>query len=145
MLNVMSKCDGADTLTREEKFQVFCRVCDNMLGDGRITKANHLAGLTSGNGTSSDFTHEPPENYTYEVKEFRRNILSIWCAIMLNSLTTAVLLQKLFGDSTMSNNAPTSLPSIVRNQANGKHQQYYPIYSDATEQGFGESMDVTVP
>ena len=26
-----------------------------------------------------DFPHEPPENYTYEVKEFRRNILSIWC------------------------------------------------------------------
>ena len=41
MLNVMSKCDGADTLTREEKFQVFCRVCDNMLEDGRITKVNH--------------------------------------------------------------------------------------------------------
>ena len=41
MLNVMSKCDGADTLTREEKFQVFCRVCDNMLKDGRLSKANH--------------------------------------------------------------------------------------------------------
>ena len=27
----------------------------------------------------SDFIHEPPKNYTYEVKEFRRNILSIWC------------------------------------------------------------------
>lgn len=26
-----------------------------------------------------DFPHEPPKNYTYEVKEFRRNILSIWC------------------------------------------------------------------
>ena len=41
MLNVMSQCDGADTLTREEKFQVFCRVCDNMLKDGRLSKANH--------------------------------------------------------------------------------------------------------
>ena len=41
LLNVMSECDGADTLTREEKFQVFVKVCDNMLKDGRITKANH--------------------------------------------------------------------------------------------------------
>ena len=41
MLNVMKNCDGADTLTREEKFQVFVNVCDNMLKDGRITKANH--------------------------------------------------------------------------------------------------------
>ena len=28
-------------LTREEKFQVFVNVCDNMLAEGRITKANH--------------------------------------------------------------------------------------------------------
>ena len=41
MINVMKNCDGADTLTREEKFQVFCRVCDNMLKEGRMTKANH--------------------------------------------------------------------------------------------------------
>ena len=41
MLNVMKKCDGADTLTREQKFQVFCRVCDNMLDQGRMTKATH--------------------------------------------------------------------------------------------------------
>ena len=41
MLDVMKKCDGADTLTREEKFQVFVNVCDNMLNEGRITKANH--------------------------------------------------------------------------------------------------------
>ena len=41
MIKVRSQCDGADTLTREEKFQVFVRVCDNMLEDGRITKANH--------------------------------------------------------------------------------------------------------
>ena len=26
-----------------------------------------------------DFIHEPPENYTYEVEPFRRNVLSIWC------------------------------------------------------------------
>ena len=41
MLRVMKGCEGADTLTREEKFQVFVNVCDNMLADGRITKANH--------------------------------------------------------------------------------------------------------
>jgi len=41
MLRVMKNCTGADTLTREEKFQVFVRVCDNMLNEGRITKANH--------------------------------------------------------------------------------------------------------
>ena len=41
MLRVMKNCDGADTLTREQKFEVFCRVCDNMLAENRITKANH--------------------------------------------------------------------------------------------------------
>ena len=41
MLRVMKGCDGADTLTREQKFQVFVNVCDNMLKEGRITKANH--------------------------------------------------------------------------------------------------------
>ena len=30
MLRVMKNCDGADTLTREEKFQVFVNVCDNI-------------------------------------------------------------------------------------------------------------------
>ena len=41
MLNVMKKCEGADTLTREQKFQVFVNVCDNMLNEGRLSKANH--------------------------------------------------------------------------------------------------------
>ena len=41
MLRVMKQCSGVDTLTREEKFQVFVRVCDNMLKDGRMTKATH--------------------------------------------------------------------------------------------------------
>ena len=41
MLNVMKNCEGADTLTREEKFQVFVNVCDNLLADGRMTKATH--------------------------------------------------------------------------------------------------------
>ena len=41
MIDVMKQCEGADTLTREQKFQVFVNVCDNMLNEGRITKANH--------------------------------------------------------------------------------------------------------
>ena len=41
MLNVMKQCDGADTLTREQKFRVFVNVCDNMLNEGRLSKANH--------------------------------------------------------------------------------------------------------
>ena len=41
MLKIMSQCNGANTLSRTEKFQVFVNVCDNMLKDGRITKVNH--------------------------------------------------------------------------------------------------------
>jgi len=41
MLRIMKDCNGADTLTREQKFQVFCNVCDNMLREGRMTKATH--------------------------------------------------------------------------------------------------------
>ena len=41
MLRVMKDCAGADNLTREQKFQVFVNVCDNMLAEGRISKANH--------------------------------------------------------------------------------------------------------
>ena len=41
MIRIMKKCDGADTLTREQKFQVFVNVCDNMLKEGRMTKATH--------------------------------------------------------------------------------------------------------
>ena len=41
MLRIMKDCDGADTLTREQKFQVFVNVCDNMLEQGRMTKAPH--------------------------------------------------------------------------------------------------------
>jgi len=26
----------------------------------------------------SDFPHQPPQGYTYEVRQFRRNVLSIW-------------------------------------------------------------------
>ena len=41
LLRIMSQCDGADSLTREEKFQVFINVCDNMLKENRISPANH--------------------------------------------------------------------------------------------------------
>jgi hypothetical protein len=41
MLNVIRSCATGSALTKIEKFQVFCNVCDNMLEEGRITKANH--------------------------------------------------------------------------------------------------------
>jgi len=41
MIKIMKNCEYADTLTREEKFQVFCNVCDNMLKEGRMTKTTH--------------------------------------------------------------------------------------------------------
>jgi hypothetical protein len=41
MINIMKNCEGADTLTRTEKFQVFCNVCDNMLKQGRMSKTTH--------------------------------------------------------------------------------------------------------
>ena len=41
ILRIMKNCDGADTLTREQKFEVFLRVCDNMLNEGRMTKVTH--------------------------------------------------------------------------------------------------------
>ena len=37
MLKIMKDCEYADTLTREEKFSVFCKVCDNMLESGRLS------------------------------------------------------------------------------------------------------------
>ncbi len=40
MLRIMKDCDGADTLTREQKFQVFVNVCDNMLSEGRNDQSN---------------------------------------------------------------------------------------------------------
>ena len=41
MIRIMKNCDGADTLTREQKFQVFCNVCDNMFKQGRMSKTTH--------------------------------------------------------------------------------------------------------
>lgn len=41
MLKVIGETSKGYNLNREQKFQVFCNVCDNMLKDGIITKANH--------------------------------------------------------------------------------------------------------
>jgi elongation factor P--beta-lysine ligase len=41
MLKIIATCAQPHTLTREEKFQVFVNVCDNMLAEGRLSKANH--------------------------------------------------------------------------------------------------------
>jgi len=41
MLKVIKTAAAPHALTREEKFQVFCNVCDNMLKEGRLSKANH--------------------------------------------------------------------------------------------------------
>ncbi len=35
--------EGGAELTREQKFEVFCRVCDNLLSDGKISSAKHHA------------------------------------------------------------------------------------------------------
>jgi hypothetical protein len=41
MLRVIATTAQAHVITREEKFQVFINVCDNMLTEGRITKQQH--------------------------------------------------------------------------------------------------------
>ena len=41
ILDVIAESADIDTLDRTQKFMVFCNVCDNLLEDGRITKANH--------------------------------------------------------------------------------------------------------
>lgn len=33
--------DGGSELSRVEKFEVFCRVCDNLLKEGKISRAKH--------------------------------------------------------------------------------------------------------
>jgi hypothetical protein len=41
IIDVIKTCEDIDTLNRNSRFEVFCRVCDNLLEEGRITKANH--------------------------------------------------------------------------------------------------------
>jgi len=31
------------------------------------------------NELPTNFPHQPPKGYTYEIREFKRNVLSIWC------------------------------------------------------------------
>lgn len=41
VLQIIAETAAKHNLTREEKFQVFCNVCDNALHAGQITKAQH--------------------------------------------------------------------------------------------------------
>ena len=41
LLKVIGETAQGSNLTRLEKFEVFCRVCDNMLAEGRISKVQH--------------------------------------------------------------------------------------------------------
>jgi hypothetical protein len=41
LLKVIATTAAPHVLTREEKFQVFVNVCDNMLKEGRMTKSTH--------------------------------------------------------------------------------------------------------
>ena len=43
VLKVISSCDAAKKykLTRTQKFEVFCEVCDNLLKEGRISAVQH--------------------------------------------------------------------------------------------------------
>jgi len=47
MLKVIATCAQTHTLTREEKFQVFCNVCDNMLAEEGLQQQSINNGLTS--------------------------------------------------------------------------------------------------
>ena len=41
ILKVIKKTAAPHKLNREQKFQVFINVCDNLLNEGRMTKATH--------------------------------------------------------------------------------------------------------
>jgi hypothetical protein len=41
MLRIIKETAAPHKLNREEKFQVFANVCDNMLAEGRITQKQH--------------------------------------------------------------------------------------------------------
>tara|TARA_B100000925_G_C21864141_1_gene411308 strand:- start:457 stop:624 length:168 start_codon:yes stop_codon:yes gene_type:complete len=41
ILKVMKETAAPHKLNREQKFQVFINVCDNLLDEGRMTKATH--------------------------------------------------------------------------------------------------------
>lgn len=41
LLKVIGETSKGIELTRLQKFEVFCNVCDNMLKEGRISKVQH--------------------------------------------------------------------------------------------------------
>jgi hypothetical protein len=41
LLKVIGETAKGTELTRLQKFEVFCNVCDNMLKEGRISKIQH--------------------------------------------------------------------------------------------------------
>jgi hypothetical protein len=41
IIKTIQSCCKGTALTKAEKFQVFCHVCDNMLAEGHITKIQH--------------------------------------------------------------------------------------------------------
>ena len=41
IVKTIRECCEGTALTKVEKFQVFCHVCDNMLAEGRISKVQH--------------------------------------------------------------------------------------------------------
>ncbi len=42
LLKVIKETASPHKLNREQKFQVFCGVCDNMLSEHRITQEQHI-------------------------------------------------------------------------------------------------------
>jgi hypothetical protein len=42
ILKVIKETAAPHKLNREQKFQVFANVCDNMLAEGRITQEQHI-------------------------------------------------------------------------------------------------------
>ena len=42
ILKVIKETAAPHKLDREQKFQVFANVCDNMLAEGRITQEQHI-------------------------------------------------------------------------------------------------------
>jgi|TARA_Y100000310_G_scaffold99474_1_gene97254 hypothetical protein len=41
IIQTIKECADGKALSKVEKFQVFCNVCDNLLAEGNITEAKH--------------------------------------------------------------------------------------------------------
>lgn len=59
-----------------------------------------------------DFIHEPPKGYTYEVKEFKRNVLSIWtcnhCEFVYNGGVTTKCIWGFYNEKQRKYYAPAN-------------------------------------